>query len=479
MQDASTGLTEPFTQPLAICKRWLLNLFPLLRNEELVSRVAWTLMIIAIARLGLYLKLPYVDSRFAPRNAIVSAMDAMFGGSVQMPDHVFLLGVGPAINASICASVAMTNFLGAGPRDWKAHIESLKDSGAEGSATIAWYINLAGAFFAVILGTSEAIRLAPHARHTAGVPFVLLTVIILAAGATVLRYLADSVETRGLGDGISLLIALSIVSNYAVVLNKATVIVSMGKIQPLTIAMLVAAYLGLVILTVFINGLSLRLRLVFYKQRRSKAPQASVQKRKAVSEAVGSTEVVPDNAYLPILLNPNGMSALLYASFIYQLPTLVGIFSYRGQQWMHGFLSHGKWYPFVYGLVVFASGAVQFGQSTPGQMSKYLNAIEAGIEDVSPGPATERFLKRKMRVVRVWGAFLVAVLATAAQGFDRMCSETLGTSLGSVSLLLVVGLITSSIRQVQSLLQLPQLEKALQRERSVLQRMSFIHSTAT
>lgn len=71
MQDASTGLTEPFTQPLAICKRWLLNLFPLLRNEELVSRVAWTLMIIAIARLGLYLKLPYVDSRFAPRNAIV------------------------------------------------------------------------------------------------------------------------------------------------------------------------------------------------------------------------------------------------------------------------------------------------------------------------------------------------------------------------------------------------------------------------
>lgn len=60
-----------------------------------------------------------------------AAMDAMFGGSVQMPDHVFLLGVGPAINASICASVAMTNFLGAGPRDWKAHIESLKDSGAE------------------------------------------------------------------------------------------------------------------------------------------------------------------------------------------------------------------------------------------------------------------------------------------------------------------------------------------------------------
>jgi len=55
--------------------------------------------------------------------------------------------------------------------------------------------------------------LAPHARHTAGVPFVLLTWVILAAGATILRWLADSVESRGLGDGISLLIALSIVSS--------------------------------------------------------------------------------------------------------------------------------------------------------------------------------------------------------------------------------------------------------------------------
>lgn len=53
-----------------------------------------------------------------------------------------------------------------------------------------------------------------------------------------------------------------------------------------------------------------------------------------------------------------------------------------------------------------------------------------------------------MRSTRLWGALLVAILATAAQCFDRVCERTLGTSLGCISLLLIVGLITSCIRQV-------------------------------
>ncbi len=70
------------------------------------------------------------------------------------------------------------------------------------------------------------------------------------------------------------------------------------------------------------------------------------------------------------------------------------------------------------------------------------------MENVSPGPATERFLTQTMRVTRLWGALLVAILATAAQYFDVLCDKTMGTSLGSVSLLLIVGLINSCIRQV-------------------------------
>jgi len=106
------------------------------------------------------------------------------------------------------------------------------------------------------------------------------------------------------------------------------------------------------------------------------APQASVEKRAAAAAAVGSTKQVKrDNAYLPISLNPNGMQALLFASFIYQLPAIVGMFSFRGQVATMHFLAQGKWYPVLYGLVVFVFGMIQIGENTPSQMTKYLNAV--------------------------------------------------------------------------------------------------------
>lgn len=106
------------------------------------------------------------------------------------------------------------------------------------------------------------------------------------------------------------------------------------------------------------------------------APQASVEKRAAAAAAVGSTKQVKrDNAYLPISLNPNGMQALLFASFIYQLPMVVGMFSFRGQVATMHFLAQGKWYPVTYGLVVFLFGMIQIGENTPSQMTKYLNAV--------------------------------------------------------------------------------------------------------
>ena len=74
--------------------------------------------------------------------------------------------------------------------------------------------------------------------------------------------------------------------------------------------------------------------------------------------------------------------------------------------------------------------------------------IEAGVEGISPGPSTENFLRRTMNIMRFWGALLVAVLASAAHAFDHQCMQILGTNVSSVSLLLVVGFVTSVIRQV-------------------------------
>lgn len=76
--------------------------------------------------------------------------------------------------------------------------------------------------------------------------------------------------------------------------------------------------------------------------------------------------------------------------------------------------------------------------------------VEAGIQGQSPGPSTEKFLTRKMKAVRFWGALSVAVLAAGAQFYDQYCIEQIGISISSLSLLLIAGFVTSCIRQVCS-----------------------------
>ena len=71
---------ELSSKPLAVFKRWLYSRIPILRNEELISRTAWTLMVIAIARFGQQLRLPYVDANIA-----------LQGGTSRMLPHLLLV----------------------------------------------------------------------------------------------------------------------------------------------------------------------------------------------------------------------------------------------------------------------------------------------------------------------------------------------------------------------------------------------------
>lgn len=69
------------------------------------------------------------------------------------------------------------------------------------------------------------------------------------------------------------------------------------------------------------------------------------------------------------------MSAVLYASVIYAVPGLIGWFSPSGELWATKFLLKGRWFPVVYGFVIFVCGLIQFGDSSPVSMGKYLNAV--------------------------------------------------------------------------------------------------------
>lgn len=103
--------------------------------------------------------------------------------------------------------------------------------------------------------------------------------------------------------------------------------------------------------------------------------QAAKKTKQAVAEAVGSKGPGPSSAYLPLRLNPNGMSAVLYASIIYSVPDIIGVFSTQGRIWAGHLLTKGTWFPLVYGVTIFGCGLVQFADSSPKNISNYLNAV--------------------------------------------------------------------------------------------------------
>ena len=69
------------------------------------------------------------------------------------------------------------------------------------------------------------------------------------------------------------------------------------------------------------------------------------------------------------------MAAVLYASFVYSLPDIIGCFSSRAQLWTTRALLKGRWFPVWYGLIVFGCGLVQFGEASPKNISNYLTAV--------------------------------------------------------------------------------------------------------
>ena len=103
--------------------------------------------------------------------------------------------------------------------------------------------------------------------------------------------------------------------------------------------------------------------------------QAALKKKQAIAAAVGSKGPAPSSAYLPLRLNTNGMSAVLYASFIYSVPDVIGIFSTQGRIWASVLLTRGTWFPLIYGITIFGCGLIQLGDSSPKNMSNYLNAV--------------------------------------------------------------------------------------------------------
>ncbi|GLC37261.1 hypothetical protein PLESTB_001142600 [Pleodorina starrii] len=508
--------------------------------REVLQRAALTIGLLVVIRCGHFIPVPGIElSQVASAGAATAGerlIKALYGQAQDIPASLFDLGISPFVNASILLAVALvlpaeiTSGLPPG-LGWLARLKEARKEGRTGEAAINSTTNMAALGIALYLGLVRAVELEPCAVFGGGGWFLPSTVLALVAGSSCIHMCASTITAHGLGNGSSLVICASIITEYASTLHTVLSSLDTCLLSPARLVAMLGGYLALVMASVWLSTAELRLPLVQYATSAPPPPdarggglqdliaQARILSQKksaersqrgaaaarvplhqsgggaggggggaAASSGAGAAAPAAQGAgakaggprpseYFPLLLSSNGMMSIVlggaaYFGFLPKLVEMVG-----GGPGAAAALSAAQASPLGlvgYGLTVAALEFLPLGAVNPKEMAEYFNMMNVGLRGVVPGEPTEQELRAKLLRCKFWGGAALGTLAVAAQLYDGFCLQVLGTSLGTTSLLIIVGAVLQTARQVEGLLEGPKLQRKLDQERAAIQSLSLL-----
>jgi preprotein translocase subunit SecY len=486
------GLTPPRselpkTDPLSRLGRALLSVLstfiPALGSVELLRRAAVTLSMVALVRIGHYIPVPglnipeimsYLASTTSTAAATTAAtaatatttpaammplsMLSMLTGSQELPGNMFLLSITPYMSAYLMLSALQL------VPEFRKTMNQLRDQGRHGRELINHYVNTMFVVCAVVQAIIESNALVSiAATTTAGWVFKIQTAVTLMAGAVICKFAVQTVEQWGLGDGTGVVIGAGIALSYSQTLLNVISVLFAAPPHPAALAAALGIIFALVAVVVWVQGIELRLPLTFFTSRRSTS-QSNHPVLRTLSKGVDSTAALNAQQLLPLRLSPQGTRQLLFASF--WVSTLATPIKWAGLG--PDILSD----PWAFAGLVFSLEAVSIGDATPRQAADFLAQSDTGIQGLSPGVDTERFLSSRRRQMKFLNAAFIAGVSLAARAVDAACGQLIGVPLGCLNLLLLVSTVLSGVRQVDALTQGPKVEKMIAEEYSVLEEVA-------
>jgi preprotein translocase subunit SecY len=419
----------------------------LTKATDLRKRIVFTLMLLVVYRVGTYIPVPGIDG-LALREFMTGAASGiggmlnMFTGGAISRMGIFALGIMPYISASIIVQL-MTSMV---PR-----LEQLKKEGEQGRRKINQYTRFGTVFLAVMQSWGLAVSLEAGDLVTEpGMFFRVACVITLVGGTMFLMWLGEQITSRGIGNGISLIIFVGIIAEVPAALAQFFSQGRSGELSPFVIIGVLAMIILLVAFVVFMER-ALRKITIQYPRRQ-----------------VGMKVYDGGSSHLPIKVNPAGVIPAIFASSLLLLPVTLATFS--GNQTssvMATVLAYfGPGQPlyllFFTGMIVFFTffytTNVAFKTEEVAENLKNQNGFIPGIR---PGKRTQDYLDYVLiRLVTVGALYLAAV---------ALLPEILRNQLaipfyfGGTSVLIVVSVTMDTINQVQSHLLAHQYEGLLER----------------
>lgn len=401
---------------------------------ELRRRVVFTLLMLIVYRLGIFVPTPGIDpvgmkKLFDQASSTIFGMVNMFSGGALEHFSVFALGIMPYISVSIIVQLLTTTV---------KHLEELSKEGEHGRRIITKYTRLGTIALALFQGyaISYGLEQQPGLVAVGGIAFRLKAAITLAAGTAFIMWLGEQITEFGIGNGISLVICAGILARMPSTLISTVDLINTGELSvpALTIVLLF--------------GFATVAFIVLVERMHRKIPVQYPRR------AVGNKMTQASTQYMPLKLNISGVIPPIFASAFLLFPATIGqmggIESLRD---IFKWLSPGSvGYEVLYGcLIVFFAFFYTAMIFDPNQIAENLKKNGGFIPTVRPGKDTSEYLSAILSRLTLWGALYLCIICILPQIFyARMGARLFSTFFGGTAVLIVVGVMMDTMAQIES-----------------------------
>jgi preprotein translocase subunit SecY len=397
------------------------------------GRLLVTIGMLILVRLGIFIPVPGID-RVAFQQGIqgsglgnlINFLDVFAGGGISALG-IFALGILPYINASIILQL-LTAAL--------PSLEDLqKNEGEAGRRKISQITRYVALGWAIIQSVGIAILVSRYAVSP-GPIFIAQTVLALTAGSMFVMWVGELITERGVGNGASLLIFVSIVSTLPNSLGQTIQLAQRGD-RSLVGGIIVL----LLVFLVMIVG------IVFVQEGTRRIPIISARRQ------VGRRLYLEKSSYLPLRLNQGGVMPIIFASSVLFLPSILA------QSIPNEFLNQvvkyllpGHWVHIVFYLVLILFFSYFYASITvnPVDMSQNLKKMGASIPGIRPGKATSEYIERVLNRLIFLGAIFLGAVAIIPTAVESATQVRTFQGLGATSLLILVGVAIDTAKQIQT-----------------------------
>ena len=404
---------------------------------DLRKKLLYVIFALIVFRFGYAIYVPYVDTaalgaQFMAANSgnLLGYFNILAGGGLQQAS-IFALSIYPYINSSIIIQLLQVAI---------PALEKLaKEGGEEGKKKITFITRCLTLLLAAVMGFSYQLLLKSYGVMTRTDLWSIIVVIMtFIAGSMFVMWLGERITQKGIGNGISMILLVGILSRGPVAIQTIINGFKTGSMNILKLLIILVVFVAIIAFIIYITNAERRIPVQYAKR------------------VVGRKQYGGQSTHLPMKVNMSGVMPVIFASTIVSVPATIvaftnpaeGTFWYKfANQW---FAQNAPAYIIIYVLLIFAFAyfysAIQFN---PIEVANNLRKNGGFIPGFRPGRPTSDFITKVLNKVTLMGAIFLAIIA----GLPLIMSNIPGLAtlgVGGTSVMIMVGVILETTKAIEN-----------------------------